>query len=139
MKQIVAAVDGSKESLAAARLGLDLSQKYGAKLLLLQVAAPVVAPGEPPFGGMPGLDEALLGRARADLESTWKTIGQPEGVERMAVIGAPAETICATAQARNADLVVVGSHGRGGMARVLLGSVAERVVRMAGRSVLVAR
>jgi nucleotide-binding universal stress UspA family protein len=107
--------------------------------VLVQVAPPVVAPGEPPFGAMPGLDDALLGRARADLESTWKQLGQPEGVERVAVIGAPAETIVATAQARSADLIVVGSHGRGGMARVLLGSVAERVVRLAGRSVLVAR
>jgi nucleotide-binding universal stress UspA family protein len=139
MKQIVAAVDGSPESLAAARLGLDLSKKYGAALLLLQVAPPVVAPGEPPFGGMPGLDEALLGRAKADLEATWRSIGQPEGVERLAVMGAPAELICATAQARGADMIVVGSHGRGAMARVLLGSVAERVVRLAGRSVLVAR
>lgn len=139
MKQIVAGVDGSKESLVAARMGLDLAKKYGAQLVLVQVAPPVVAPGEPPFGGMPGLDDALLARARADLESTWKALGQPEGVERLAVIGAPAETIVATAQARNADVIVVGSHGRGGMARVLLGSVAERVVRLAGRSVLVAR
>lgn len=139
MKQIVAAVDGSKESLAAARLGLDLSRRYGAALVLLQVAPPVVAPGDPPFGGIPNLDEALLSRAKGELESTWRALGQPEGVERLAVIGAPAETICATAQARSADLIVVGSHGRGGMARVLLGSVAERVVRLAGRSVLVAR
>jgi nucleotide-binding universal stress UspA family protein len=138
MKQIVAGVDGSKESLAAARAAFDLAQRYQARLLLVQVAPPVVGPGEPPFG-MPGLDDALLARAEDELESTWRQLGQPGGVERLAVIGAPAETICATAQARDADLVVVGSHGRGGMARVLLGSVAERVVRLAGRSVLVAR
>jgi nucleotide-binding universal stress UspA family protein len=54
-------------------------------------------------------------------------------------MGAAAEIIVATALARSADLIVVGSHGRGGMARMLLGSVAERVVRTAGRSVLVAR
>ena len=139
MKQLVAAVDGSKESLVAARLGLELARKYGATLTLLQVAPPVMAPGEPPLGAMPGLDEALLGRAGSDLENTWRALGQPEGVERLVVMGSPAETIVATAQARNADLIVVGSHGRGGMARVFLGSVAERVVRTAGRSVLVAR
>jgi nucleotide-binding universal stress UspA family protein len=139
MNQIVAAVDGSKESLVAARLGLDLARKYGAALTLLQVAPPVVAPGEPPLNAMPGLDDALVGRAKSDLENTWRAIGQPEGVERLAVMGAPAEMIVATAQAKSADLIVVGSHGRGGMARVFLGSVAERVVRTAGRSVLVAR
>ena len=139
MKQILAAVDGSKESLAAARVGLDLAQRYGAALALLQVAQPVVPPGDPPLNAMPGLEDALVARASKDLENTWRAIGSPEGVERLAVLGVPAETICATAQARNADLIVVGSHGRGAVARVLLGSVAERVVRLAGRSVLVAR
>jgi nucleotide-binding universal stress UspA family protein len=53
--------------------------------------------------------------------------------------GTPAEAICDTADEVNADLIVVGSHGRTGIKRFFLGSVAERVVRMASCSVLVAR
>jgi nucleotide-binding universal stress UspA family protein len=53
------------------------------------------------------------------------------------VTGAPADGICRAAEAMRADLVVVGSHGRTGFRRALLGSVAERVARNAGRPILI--
>jgi nucleotide-binding universal stress UspA family protein len=53
--------------------------------------------------------------------------------------GEPAQAILATAQARQADLIVMASHGRGGLARVLLGSVAARVARMSSVPVLIVR
>jgi nucleotide-binding universal stress UspA family protein len=53
--------------------------------------------------------------------------------------GAPAETICAQAEERNADLVVVGSRGMGAVGRWLLGSVSDRVVHLSKRPVVVAR
>lgn len=54
-------------------------------------------------------------------------------------VGRPAETIVRTAADRGADLIVVGTHGRSGVTRMLMGSIAERVVRHAECPVLVAR
>jgi nucleotide-binding universal stress UspA family protein len=53
--------------------------------------------------------------------------------------GNPAEQILATAQAWNADLIVVASHGHSGFLRAVMGSVAEQVVRHASQPVLVVR
>lgn len=52
---------------------------------------------------------------------------------------APAKAICEYAESHGVDLIVVGSHGRGGMERWLIGSVAERVVRHAAANVYVVR
>ena len=53
------------------------------------------------------------------------------------VIGQPSAEICRVAEKARADLVIVGSHGRTGFRRAVLGSVAERVARLAGRPVLI--
>ncbi|HEV8717019.1 MAG TPA: universal stress protein [Candidatus Binatia bacterium] len=60
-------------------------------------------------------------------------------VETRALLGDPFSAICHTAERERVDLIVMGSHGRTGLAHVLLGSVAERVVRHAPCPVLVVR
>ncbi len=60
------------------------------------------------------------------------------GEERLVEIGGPAETILARAAAWEADLIVMGTHGRTGLANLLMGSVAENVVRRATLPVLIA-
>jgi universal stress protein A len=59
--------------------------------------------------------------------------------EHVVLYGVPFQEIVETAQARQVDLIVMGTHGRTGLLYVLLGSIAERVVRLAPCSVLVAR
>ena len=56
-----------------------------------------------------------------------------------AIVGHPPEAIVRTARDRAADLIVAGTHGRGGVARMFMGSVAERVVRLAECPVLTVR
>jgi len=60
-------------------------------------------------------------------------------VETAVIRGTPAQAICADAEEHNVDLVVMGTHGRSGLDRVLLGSVTERTVRHASVPVMTAR
>lgn len=89
---------------------------------------------------IPGLHDRLAAAARERLDAFVAELGElPKGlrVEGRVRTGAPAREAVAEAAEWPAELVVVGSHGRGGAARALLGSVAEAVVRDAPCSVLV--
>jgi nucleotide-binding universal stress UspA family protein len=70
-----------------------------------------------------------------------KEAAQKEGVAVKAFVlsGRPADAIIETAQEKNADLIVLGSHGRTGVERLLMGSVAERVIVLASCPVLVVK
>ncbi|MDZ7708568.1 MAG: universal stress protein [Trueperaceae bacterium] len=77
--------------------------------------------------------EALASELAARLDEVAR-----DGDERVVEVGAPVEVILADAEAWRADLIVMGTHGRTGLAHFLNGSVAERVVRRARRPVLIA-
>jgi nucleotide-binding universal stress UspA family protein len=62
---------------------------------------------------------------------------EPGLLTTVVLSGSPAHAIVKYAEEQQADLIVVGSHGRGPVSRMLLGSVAERVLHLAGRSVFV--
>lgn len=79
--------------------------------------------------------DALFEDARERAEET----GFAGDVVTRTVVGTPARSIVAYAEEENVDYVVMGSHGRSGVSRVLLGSVAESVVRRAPCPVLVVR
>lgn len=90
------------------------------------------------------LPDQLSAAARADLERQLRAL-VPAGAEALGITthvsiidgGMAAETIVAAAERLNVDAVSIGSHGRGGVARAVLGSVAESVVRSAHRPVLI--
>ena len=76
--------------------------------------------------------ESLLSDAQAEFMS-------PEKIRTSAVVGDPVETIIATVETENIDQVVMGSHGRDGIQRLLVGSVAEQVMRKAPAPVTITR
>lgn len=141
--RICCAIDFSAASRATLEEAAMLARGLGAELSLVYVAAPAGAPSA--AARMLEAPLELFEEARAELErklETWraeaeKIVGQP--VTAQLLSGDPANEIVRHAKEEACDLIVVGTHGRSGIAHLVLGSVAERVVRSAHGPVLVAR
>ena len=127
-KRICCPVDFSEPSRTALSLAADLGRLLGAELLLLHVegAEKVAAEITP------------MGSAETQL-AIWKEQAQRSGASRVSVFrtrGQPEVAICEFAKKNAADLIVMGTHGRVDRERMLIGSVAEGVVRKADCPVL---
>lgn len=138
MKRILAAVDGSMASIHAAKKGLELAKAFKAELVLIHVVPPTVMPGDLPIAPMVDLREAELARGAAILKDVAGTLDE-KNVKSLNLLGSPSEVIADTALDDGFDLVVVGNKGRGAVSRVLLGSVADRLVHICKRPVMVVR
>jgi nucleotide-binding universal stress UspA family protein len=142
---VVAASDLSEPSLPAIGEAAAEAKRRGARLLVVSVldwgsAMPVPALGM--FGALPAIPPPELQQQMRDsLRSAVEQALAREGGEGevRVVDGSPADEIVRVAEDVGAELVVVGTHGRTGVARLALGSVAERVIRTAKASVLVVR
>jgi nucleotide-binding universal stress UspA family protein len=141
MKRILVGVDGSPEAAAAAEKAADLAKLVGARL---QIA--YVVPRRPPPGpeayAPPGDRRDLVERhyAAALLHDAELRCARPGLVLDSATHSGPiAETLAEAADAGDFDLVVVGHRGRGAVRRALLGSVADRLVQISHKPVLVVR
>jgi universal stress protein A len=130
--------DFSERSEAAFHFACALAKDYGARLLVLHV----VPPGTKQLA--PLLDigsQATPANALAALWEELRRLQPPDGVvsiEHQLEEGQPATVIVRVAEETHADLIVLGTHGRTGLSRVLMGSVAEQVVRRAGCAVVTA-
>ncbi len=136
MKKILVAVDGSSPSLLAARLAQELATATGATLTAAFCVAPLVMAGEIPFTMIGEVMDAEVARGREVLKEVAKELGV---VEPRLLEGSVAESLAEVAEHDGFDLVVVGSRGRNAVARMLLGSVADRLVHICKKPVLVAR
>ncbi len=138
---ILAAIDFSEGSDAALACARMIAERFGARLHLLHVIEDPGVAAAGPDGyvvDVHTLREALQADAEqklADLLAAHP--GVPVTAE--VVFGRPAATIARVAADRGTDLVVVGTHGRSGFSRLMLGSVAERVLRLAPCPVLTVR
>ena len=143
-RRILIATDGSAAAESAARHGIALARSLGATVHLLTTTGPFeLPPGFDPSPALPVqayIDATVLeARERlARLEKLCTRAGVPyrsthRGTDRTA------ETIVDQAAAMRCDVIVMGSHGRGSIAQVLLGSVVTRVVATSTLPVLVVR
>jgi nucleotide-binding universal stress UspA family protein len=144
-KHILLATDGSAASAHAADMALSLARSHGAKLTALYVVDPYpyLGIGEAnPVGFDSYMSAARDHAAQAHARLTERIAASGEAVDlqlRLVEDVAAVDGILQTARTENADLIVVGSHGRTGLRRLMLGSVAGKVVAESTVPVLVAR
>ncbi len=133
IKTILHPTDFSEASEAAFHLACSLARDHGSRLILLHVIAPpAVAYTE---GGMLPPTEEVREQLWAQLDAV--EAGDDDVVlERDLVEGDPAAEILRLAKEIDSDLIVMGCHGRTGLSRLLMGSVAEEVVRKGSCPVL---
>ncbi len=140
MKRILVAVDDSEPSLRAARLAADIAVRFGAKLTLVHVVPPMPYALEGYGVDTAAIDDADRKAATAVLTKIGATLQEP-GIEidHAVLWGPPAELLADLANAPDVGMIVIGSRGRNGAARVLLGSTSDRLVHIAAKPVLVVR
>ena len=143
LKTILVPIDFEQESLHALSYARELARQFNATVHVLHVVSDVFAMRggtEGSLAAFPRLQATVEESARQELE---KLTSVDDGVgSATAVVVAspsPAQAIAAYARDGRVDLIVMGTHGRGGTAGVLMGSVAERVVRTAPCPVLTVR
>jgi nucleotide-binding universal stress UspA family protein len=134
-RPIVVALDGSERSEAILPDVEPLARKQGAAVHVIRVAQPVLAAGMgeapivlPPEDPMPYLKGVIRRFEAAGLKAT-----------AVALEGGPADSILRYVEETSASLLCMATHGRSGLARILLGSVAEEIVRKAPCPVLLRR
>lgn len=140
-RTILAPTDLSDGSEPALQLAAALAGYWGARLTLLHVVEPVARADVWPLD--PARVELFLAEPE-ELEPEWQSMLERvplSGVsfERRTLKGSAAAEITNTAQKVDAELIVMGTHGRSGLVHALLGSVAEHVARQAECSVLTVR
>jgi nucleotide-binding universal stress UspA family protein len=136
IKTILHATDFSERSLPAFELACSLARDLNARLVVLHVAVPPLAVyGEGMIATLPAVD---LDEVRKHLTQI-KPADPGVKVEHRLVEGEAVQEILREARDVGCDLVVIGTHGRTGLDRLLLGSVAEQVMRKAPCPVLTVR
>lgn len=144
LAKILLATDGSDYSTIATDYALDFAEKNGSEVEILTVTPPISYPVTPigtEFAPQaPLFLEEIQEAAQMIIERAAEKF-EAKGVSFTTRIdmGDPAEVICAEAEKHHVDLIIMGTRGKTGISRFLMGSVSTRVVNHAACSVLVVR
>jgi nucleotide-binding universal stress UspA family protein len=139
MERILVGLDASPRATDVLATSADLARRAGGKLILFRaVGVPHEIPAEAYSMTPASLAELLEREAKSYLVKLAQEL-PPDMIEDIVVhVGTPWQGICAAADQRKADLIVIGSHGYAGLDR-LIGTTAAKVVNHAKQSVLVVR
>jgi nucleotide-binding universal stress UspA family protein len=137
LETILLATDGSPASEPASGQAIDLATQVEARLLVVSVLSASSRPSEAsPDPAVADSRDSLTAKAQSIVQRA-----KAAGANAAFLVweGEPGEAIVAAADAEDADLIIVGSHGRSGVSRFLIGSVSDYVVRHAHCPVMVVR
>lgn len=139
IQSILCPIDFSDASSNAYRYACEFARSMGAKVILLNVIEPRPIAADMSLNYIP-LEEDLAAAAREDFLPLVSD-AQAKGIEvtTEVMIGVPAETILQQTLDHDVSLLIMGSHGKTGLSRLLMGSVAEAVVRKAAIPVLIVK
>jgi len=141
IKKILIGIDDSKQAEHAAEFGFDIARKFDAQVGLVNIVSPAVLTqltGVDPVMGMPlqgiGIEETELLdiqkiQSENIVEQTIKKFAGDLSVTHFTEYGSTADGIISCSKEFKSDLIVIGTHNRTGIDRLLMGSVAEHVVR----------
>ncbi|MDD5229261.1 MAG: universal stress protein [Methylococcales bacterium] len=139
-KHILLAVDFSSDTDCLVKRTFDIGSEFAAKISIVHILDNIPMP-DISYGTIIALndetDNALLEQEKAKLNEIGERLNVPDE-QRWLIWGSPKEEICALAEQENIDLIIVGSHGRHGLA-LLLGSTANDVLHHAPCDVLAVR
>ena len=138
-EKILLAVDGSEHALNAAKVAGDLVRSVNARELRIVIAYEPV----PAYLGEPNLQNAINARMNESqdvLHEAENMVGEiPAEIHSELIEGKIADAIINVAEARNCDLIIMGSRGLGRLAGALIGSNSQKVVSEAPCPVLIVR
>jgi nucleotide-binding universal stress UspA family protein len=154
-KRILVPLDGSRFGSRAIQYATDVAQRFAAEVILMQVVKPTtlvpattgmapgiegLAPAEITVQAALEEDKRNAAYAKRYLSGKAREIrSQGIKVKYEVIIGEPAQSIKKFAQKGHIDLVVMTTHGKSGLKRAIMGSVADAVIRESGKPVLVVR
>src|SRR5579863_5563940 len=131
---ILFATDFSKQSNIALPFALSIAHRYGSKIFAAHVLAP------PPLGNFPPIEvQALAAQALREAHNSVEELARRLGAiphEAMLRKGDIWDELSAITKGKNIDLIVLGTHGRAGVSKLLMGSIAERIFRQSTCPVL---
>jgi nucleotide-binding universal stress UspA family protein len=143
LKRMLVPTDFSPASDIAFNYAIDMAGRQRCSLHLLHVideASFATAYPDGFYAELPGLREQLIDDAKQRLNAmAARCVALGVAVTIEVTVGRPTHVISDTATSRGTDLIVMGTHGRSGFAHLVLGSVAERIVRTAPCPVLTVR
>lgn len=136
-KKILIATDGSRRTQSAVQTGLELARAQGSKVYAVYVVDTVTFTSVPMDVTWENMYQLLKEEGEAAVGRVKEAAGPGADVETHVLEGNPALEITKFAKDNDVNLIVVGTLGKSGIDRILLGSVAEKVVRIAPCPVLV--
>ena len=143
VKKILLPTDGSDSSIRAAEYGVNIAKILGAQIVAVYIIDDVVLDEARAFfkAGEQEDVERKLRQAGQRYINYVLSLAEKEGVKAACLIakGIPFEQIVNLTDKSNMDMVVMGTHGRRGTERILIGSVAERVIEYSSCPVLVVK